>query len=148
MEAVRSVRYISTVSYTPYLPEPATRPIRLSRHVQGRRGRYVRLCLASERIRTPSGETKEDFTDHGFTIVYDHDLDQPIADGFYFTIGYPGMTGGQLMEELVYYGVSAISLSTTGSNQQGLRACTSFIKDHQYDLLDERLRLFEENHQA
>ena len=49
------------------------------------------------------------------------------------------MTGGQLMEELVYYGVSAISLSTTGSNQQGLRACTSFIKDHQYDLLDERL---------
>ena len=91
---------------------------------------------------------KKIFTDHGFTIVYDHDLDQPIADGFYFTIGYPGMTGGQLMEELVYYGVSAISLSTTGSNQQGLRACTSFIKDHQYDLLDERLRLFEENHQA
>ena len=91
---------------------------------------------------------KKIFTDHGFTIVYDHDLDQPIADGFYFTIGYPGMTGGQLMEELVYYGVSAISLSTTGSNQQGLRACTSFIKEHQYDLLDERLRLFEENHQA
>ena len=91
---------------------------------------------------------KKIFTDHGFTIVYDHDLDQPIADGFYFTIGYPGMTGGHLMEELVYYGVSAISLSTTGSNQQGLRACTSFIKDHQYDLLDERLRLFEENHQA
>ena len=47
---------------------------------------------------------KKIFTDHGFTIVYDHDLDQPIADGFYFTIGYPGMTGGQLMEELVYYG--------------------------------------------
>ena len=28
----------------------------------------------------------------------------------------------QLMEELIYYGVSAISLSTTGSNQEGLRA--------------------------
>ena len=26
------------------------------------------------------------FTDHGFTIVYDHDLDQPIVDGFYFKI--------------------------------------------------------------
>ena len=89
---------------------------------------------------------KEIFTKYGFTIVYDHDLDQPIADGFYFTIGYPGMTGGQLMEELIYYGISAISLSTTGSKQQGLRACTSFIKDHQYDLLEERLKLFKANH--
>ena len=69
-----------------------------------------------------------------------------IADGFYFTIAYPGMTGGELMEELIYYGVSAISLSTTGSNQEGLRACTSFIKPHQYALLEERLKLFEENH--
>lgn len=50
------------------------------------------------------------------------------------------------MEELIYYGVSAISLSTTGSNQEGLRACTSFIKPHQYDLLEERLKLFKENH--
>lgn len=91
---------------------------------------------------------KKIFTDYGFTIVYDHDLDEPIADGFYFTIGYPGMTGAQLMEELVYYGVSAISLSTTGSRQQGLRACTSFIKEHQYALLEERLKLFKENHPA
>ena len=89
---------------------------------------------------------KKIFTDHGFKIVYDHDLDQPIADGFYFTIAYPGMTGGELMKELIYYGISAISLSTTGSKQEGLRACTSFIKDHQYTLLDERLRLFEANH--
>ena len=71
-----------------------------------------------------------------------------IADGFYFTIAYPGMTGGELMEELIYYGVSAISLSTTGSNQEGLRACTSFIKPHQYALLEERLKLFKENHTA
>lgn len=89
---------------------------------------------------------KKIFTDYGFKIVYDHDLDQPIADGFYFTIGFPGMTGSELMEELIYYGISAISLSTTGSHQQGLRACTSFIKDHQYALLEERLKLFKENH--
>ena len=89
---------------------------------------------------------KKIFTDYGFKIVYDHDLDQPIADGFYFTIAYPGMTGGELMEALIYYGVSAISLSTTGSNQEGLRACTSFIKPHQYALLEERLKIFEENH--
>ncbi len=89
---------------------------------------------------------KQIFTAHGFKIVYDHDLDRPVADGFYFTITYPGMTGSELMKELIYYGVSAISLGTTGSKQEGLRACTSFIKDNQYELLDERLTLFEANH--
>ena len=69
-----------------------------------------------------------------------------IADGFYFTIGYPGMTSGELAKELMYYGVSAISLVTTGSHQQGLRACTSFIQDHQYAQLDERMAVFAENH--
>ena len=88
---------------------------------------------------------KEIFTRHGFTIVYDKDLDEDIADGFYFTIAYPGMTGGELMQELMYYGVSAISLSTTGSCQEGLRACTSFIKEHQYALLEERLQIFATN---
>lgn len=89
---------------------------------------------------------KKIFTRYGFRIVYDHDLDKPIADGFYFTIAYPGMTGSELMKGLMFYGVSAISLGTTGSRQEGLRACTSFIKDHQYALLDERLRLFQEQH--
>ncbi len=89
---------------------------------------------------------KKIFTDYGFKIVYDHDLDDPIADGFYFTIAYPGMTGSELMQELIYYGISAISLSTTGSKQEGLRACTSFIKPHQYELLEERLKLFKANH--
>ncbi len=88
---------------------------------------------------------KEIFLQHGFYLVYDNDLGEPIADGFYFTIGYPGMTGGELMKELMYYGVSAISLITTGSQQEGLRACTSFIKDHQYNQLEERMQLFEKN---
>jgi len=89
---------------------------------------------------------KEIFLKNGFFIVYDKDLGEDIADGFYFTISYPGMTGGELMKELIYYGVSAISLETTGSNQKGLRACTSFIKDHQYDLLDERMKQFSLSH--
>lgn len=89
---------------------------------------------------------KEIFLRHGFYLVYDKDLQDPIADGFYFTIGYPGMNSGELARELMYYGVSAISLVTTGSEQQGLRACTSFIQDHQYDLLEERMKLFETNH--
>jgi len=84
---------------------------------------------------------KQIFLKHGFKIVYDKDLDEDIADGFYFTVIYPGMTGGELMRALIPYGISAISLSTTGSKQEGLRACTSFIKDNQYELLDERLSL-------
>ena len=88
---------------------------------------------------------KEIFCRHGFHIVYDKDLDQPVADGFYFTIGYPGMTSGELAKELMYYGVSAICLITTGSHQEGLRVCTSFIEDHQYDQLEERMTIFEEN---
>ena len=88
---------------------------------------------------------KEIFLRHGFYIVYDRDHDQPIADGFYFTIGYPGMTSGQLARELMYYGVSAICLITTGSHQEGLRVCTSFIEDHQYAQLDERMAVFAEN---
>lgn len=88
---------------------------------------------------------KEIFTRHNFYIVYDKDLDQPIADGFYFTIGYPGMTSGELAHQLMYYGVSAICLVTTGSEQEGLRVCTSFIRDEQYAALEERMAIFAEN---
>lgn len=88
---------------------------------------------------------KEIFTRHNFYIVYDKDLDQPIADGFYFTIGYPDMTSGELAHELMYYGVSAICLVTTGSEQEGLRVCTSFIRDEQYAALEERMSIFAEN---
>ena len=88
---------------------------------------------------------KEIFTRHNFYIVYDKDLDQPIADGFYFTIGYPGMTSGELAHELMYYGVSAICLVTTGSEQEGLRVCTSFIRDEQYAVLEERMAIFAVN---
>ena len=47
---------------------------------------------------------KEIFLRHGFHLVYDNDLGNPVADGFYFTIGYPGMTSGELAKELMYYG--------------------------------------------
>lgn len=99
------------------------------------------ISIYGERAR----KLKEIFCRHNFYVVYDKDLDEPIADGFYFTIGYPGMTSGKLARELMYYGVSAICLVTTGSHQEGLRVCTSFINDNQYDLLDERMRIFAEN---
>jgi aspartate/methionine/tyrosine aminotransferase len=88
---------------------------------------------------------KEIFCRHGFHVVYDKDLDEPVADGFYFTIGYKQMTSGELAKELMYYGVSAICLITTGSHQEGLRVCTSFIEDHQYAQLEERMTIFEKN---
>ena len=89
---------------------------------------------------------KEIFCRHRFYVVYDKDLDEPVADGFYFTIGYPGLTSGELAHELMYYGVSAICLITCGSEQEGLRVCTSFIEDYQYAQLEERMAVFEENH--
>ena len=89
---------------------------------------------------------KKMFTDNGFTIVYDHDVTQPVGDGFFFTLGYPGMTGGELLCELMYYGVSSISLSTTGSEQQGVRACTSRMREELYPILEERMKAFHEDH--
>jgi hypothetical protein len=90
---------------------------------------------------------KKLFTDNGFKIVYDMDEDKPLADGFYFTISYPGFTGEDLIEELLYYGVSAISLAITGSEHtEGLRACVSQVSKTQFNDLEFRLKKFYENH--
>ncbi len=88
---------------------------------------------------------KDLFVDNGFIIVYEKDGDEPIADGFYFTIGYPGMTGGELLGNLLHFGISAITLKNTGSEKEGLRACVSHVKREQFDDLEKRLKLFNEN---
>ena len=89
---------------------------------------------------------KKIFTDNGFHIVYDNDVTRKVGDGFFFTIGYGDMSGGELLTELLYYGVSSISLSTTGSLQQGVRACTSRMRDELYEVLQERMKAFAEDH--
>ncbi len=90
---------------------------------------------------------KKLFTDNGFHIVYDKDEDEPIADGFYFTFAYPGFTGEALLEELIFYGISAIALSITGSERiEGIRACVSLVKRDQFPALEVRLKKFHENH--
>lgn len=82
------------------------------------------------------------FLKYGFYIVY-NDEDRELADGFYFTIAYPGMTSAELMKEFLYYGISAISLAITGSeNPNGLRACVSFVRMDQMKTLEERLTEF------
>ncbi|QIA07975.1 aminotransferase class I/II-fold pyridoxal phosphate-dependent enzyme [Draconibacterium halophilum] len=85
------------------------------------------------------------FLENGFEVVYENDLAVPIADGFYFTIGYPGMSGNELVANLLFYGVSAIALDNTGSEEEGIRACVSFVLPHQFGDLEKRLKLFNEN---
>jgi aspartate/methionine/tyrosine aminotransferase len=90
---------------------------------------------------------KKLFIDNGFKIVYDMDEDEPIADGFYFTFSYPGYTGEELLNELLYYGISAISLAITGSERlEGIRACVSLVKRDQFGDLEYRLKRFNEDH--
>jgi len=90
---------------------------------------------------------KDLFRKYGFKIVYDMDMDEPIADGFYFTVSYPGFEGPQLVEKLLYYGISAISLGITGSTRtEGLRACVSQVRRDQFPALEERLKRFREDH--
>ncbi len=94
-----------------------------------------------------AGIMKKLFTGYGFKIVYDKDMEVPIADGFYFTISYPGFSGADLVEELLYYGISAISLDITGSERsEGLRACVSQVSRDQFADLESRLKLFQDSH--
>lgn len=86
------------------------------------------------------------FQRNGFTITYPRDVSEPIGDGFFFSLSYPGMSGSQLVQELIHYGVSSINLDTTGSHQQGVRACTSRMRDELYPVLEERMQAFHNDH--
>ena len=86
---------------------------------------------------------KEIMVKNGFHIVYDEDADgQAVGDGFFFTFGYKDWTGEKMVNKLIYYGVSAISLSSTGAKREGMRGCVSCIREDQYEQLDQRLSLF------
>ncbi|MDR2927941.1 MAG: pyridoxal phosphate-dependent aminotransferase [Cytophagaceae bacterium] len=88
-------------------------------------------------------EMKKAFVDNGFKIVYDKDEDKELADGFYFTVSYPRMTGEELLSKLLRFGVSAITLDTTGSTRtEGLRICVSQTSMQRMSELRERLEQF------
>lgn len=90
---------------------------------------------------------KKLFTDNGFHIVYALDGERPISDGFFFTIGYGGFSGSDLQKELLRYGISTISLPSTGSRQQGLRVCVSMLNsDDTVRALGQRLNAFHHDH--
>ena len=90
---------------------------------------------------------KEILVRNGFHIVYDKDANgQEVGDGFFFTFGYKDWSGKKLVNKLIYYGVSAISLESTGAQREGMRGCASTIREDQYEVLDERLRKFNEDY--
>ena len=91
--------------------------------------------------------TKKMFLDNGFHIVYSKDGDDDVSDGFFYTVGYEGMTGARLMQELMLCGICSISLSLTGSQQNGVRICISQLnRPEQFQLLSDRLALFATTH--
>jgi aspartate/methionine/tyrosine aminotransferase len=106
------------------------------------------FCVPIREYATRAKVMKKLFTENGFKLVYDFDEDQPLADGFYFTVAFPGFSGNELVGELIYYGISAISLSITGSEKiEGIRACVSMTGSDRFDDLEIRLRKFQEDHQ-
>ena len=86
------------------------------------------------------------FLKYGFKQVYEKDMDETVGNGFYLTMSYPNYEGNDLMIELMKYGISTITLKSTGSNRhEGLRVCISFVDEKDMPVLDERLKKFMEN---
>ncbi|MDE7413009.1 MAG: pyridoxal phosphate-dependent aminotransferase [Muribaculaceae bacterium] len=94
-----------------------------------------------------ANRAKKSFLDNGFHIVYEYDGQQPISDGFFFTIGYDGMSAEELQLELLRYGVASISLTSTGSEQAGVRICVSMLRNEEdFEKLEKYLEKFNEDH--
>ena len=87
---------------------------------------------------------RELFLAAGFELVYDDDGGRPVGDGFYLTLSYPGLPGGELLLELLRYGISTITLKSAGSSRDGLRACVSFVSEKEHPVLEGRLAKFRE----
>jgi hypothetical protein len=84
-------------------------------------------------------KAKEIFLNNGFELLYDKDLDEPIADGFYFTIKRVNMTGGELLHAMLLFGMSGIPMRPTGTNREGIRICVSLVPTEQYNELEKRV---------
>ena len=92
-------------------------------------------------------KVKEIFLKYGFEQVYKKDMDEPVGNGFYLTMSYPKYDGNDLMLELLRYGISTITLKSTGSvRHEGLRVCISFIGLEKMTTLENKLQKFMEDH--
>jgi len=84
---------------------------------------------------------------NGFSLVYDKDGDKPLADGFYFTATYPKLSGPELLQELLYYGISVTTLNTFGSSRtEGVRICVSLADETAYEPFKNRIEAFAKDH--
>lgn len=119
----------------------------LSAMLKGAVENKVRFVETSREYGRRGERTMKIFKDNGFHIVYAIDGDQEISNGFFFTAGYGDMTSGELQRELIRYGVSSISLPSTGSEQNGIRVCVSMISDDKdFETLEKRLKAFHDEH--
>ena len=105
-------------------------------------GRYDFVAELREYERR-AHKAKEIFFKHGFSLVYDKDMGQDVSDGFFFTMGYEGMSGSRMLSLLMRCGIGAITLNATRSRQEGIRVCVSMLNgEEDFRKLDERLGMF------
>jgi aspartate/methionine/tyrosine aminotransferase len=98
------------------------------------------LKVYEERART----MKNIFSKYGFKLAYDRDGDIPLADGFYFTVKKEGLDTETICRKFLEYGLGSISLTICGSTlTDGVRICTSQIKEGDFEELENRLQLME-----
>jgi hypothetical protein len=89
------------------------------------------------------------FCDNGFHLVYDNDLGRKISDGIYFTVGYKAVDTETLQNELFEYGISTISLPTSGSSQPGVSVSVASLgQPDWFAMLEMRLRAFNLSHHS
>ena len=109
----------------------------------------LKFILHTSEYGRRSERMKDSFLSNGFHIVYEKDGDCDISDGFFFTVGFKDMSGEELQKELLRYGVSTISLYSTGSKKEGVRACVSLMKgDDVFATLNDRLKHFYDDHKG
>ncbi len=89
------------------------------------------------------------FLENGFHVVYSKDGDEEVGGGFFFTVGYKDLTSAEVMREMMLCGMCSISLTLTGSQQNGVRVCVSQLnRPEQFEMLEERLKLFKSVHEC
>ena len=89
-----------------------------------------------------ASKLKKAFFSNGFVPVYDKDGDEEVADGFYFTVTYPGMDCGILVKSLLQFGISAVGLNICGSCHAGIRVCVSQLGDEALANAEKRIEAF------
>ena len=85
-------------------------------------------------------KAKEIFLKNGFILAYPDDRGKPLGDGFYFTIQREGLTSGELLYNMLQFGIAGIPLDITGSKRKGVRICISLIHEDKFEELDKRVK--------